>query len=534
MITNRSFIILALSILSSATFAGTFTEEFTSTTFKDTATAVWNTASGKVHPTLRINNYQLVPAGAFASADFDVGDGSHGVFDSSTYANFGTVVGSTITIDAAIFPALKLTQFNLAPGFVLTSVNGPLVIYSLSTILIDGTIQCSGTTGGNAAGAGGGAAGLGRCGGQNGGVGGNGTQSGTKGIPLAGAVTGGGGGNYVGAAPGAGGGGGGSYAGNPGQAGQNSAPNTLGAGGTTLADHSFTILTGGPGGGGGSGSNTEGGAGGGGGGGTIIIHAVGDVTVSVTGLILAKGGNGGAAVSGGGGGGGGGGSVQIFTPGQFALVPAGFPIDVSGGAGSVPSLAAAGDGGAGSYGRTWDVSNTFSGVGSESNASSLNAVGVVQYTTAARNVISKSYDTQSTESTFQSINSVPITSEVVFEVAGSNDNFAVDDTGFLPTTQINLLNAKRFVKFRMTLTNTNATTPMQIDQVQINYQSPTPADKENFNFKGCGLIHAGPPPDRGLMNILITMLLLLLPVIVSSRLKLSKAHAKNNRIQSKD
>lgn len=266
----RITLAILLQFLVWQTQAGVLVEDFSSVTQKETSTAVWNFVSGVIHPTLQVTNYQA-PAQLAASADFSVGDGHHGPFNPSTYANFGTVVGSTITIDASVYDKLEFSSFHLANTYTLTSINGPLVIYSLSDVLIDGTIECSGLPGGSAIGITGGVSGLGRCGGRNGGVGGNFQASGTQGLPTAGTVTGGLGANYVGVAPGAGGGGGGAYAGNPGSNGQNSVPatNTLGAGGNGVAgaNHEFTILNGSPGGGGGSGSNTEGGGGGGGGGG---------------------------------------------------------------------------------------------------------------------------------------------------------------------------------------------------------------------------------------------------------------------------
>lgn len=505
--------------------ANVITEDFSTVAKKESSTAVWNFATGVIHPTLQIANYEVVP-GTPLSSDFEVGDGSHGIFDSSTYANFGTLVGSTIIIDANIFPVLKLTRFQLDNTYTLTSINGPLIIYSLSTVTIDGVIQCSGTNGAAASGANGGTGGTGRCGGSNGGTGGNSAQSGNSGLPIAGTVSGGGGGNYTGAAPGSGGGGGGAYAGNPGGIGANSVPATnaggLGGNGVAGANHEFTILNGSPGGGGGSGSDTEGGGGGGGGGGTVIIHAVGDVSISATGAIFATGGGGGGANAGGGGGGGGGGSVKIFTPANLNLT-AGINIDVTGGAGAVPAVANAGDGGIGSFGRTWDMSSTFTGAGSESHGSGLISLGTIEYVTTSQNVISKSYDTQSTLAVFNSISANPANPDVVFEVAGSNDDFSSDDTGWLNVSLISTLEKKRYIKFKMTLTNSNALVPTTISDVFINYNSGA---KDNFQFKsGCGLITKTPPTSRPHF-IFIISILFFLPIAVAVKLKLTTSASK--------
>ncbi|MGZ3690253.1 MAG: hypothetical protein ACXVAX_02045 [Pseudobdellovibrio sp.] len=500
------------------------TENFLTTKQKSNSTAVWNFVTGSIHPTLRIDGYQTLTS-PVTSADFDVGDGSDGPFNISTYAHFGTVVSQTITINTLVHPALKFSSFQLDSGYTLTAINGPLIIYSLSTVQIDGTIDCSGGDGTAATGAVGGNGGTGFCGGLSGGNGGNATASGGSGLPLSGSVSGGGGGVYAGAAPGAGGGGGGSYSGNPGVAGANSAgppTNTGGSAGNGVGGDNpdFTILNGSPGGGGGSGSNTEGGGGGGAGGGTVVIHAVGNITISVSGFILSRGGNGGGANSGGGGGGGAGGSVKMFTPVNLHL-DTGTDVDVNSGLGAVPVVANAGDGGDGSFGRTWDNSATFSGSGSESNGSSLLSLGTVEYTTAAEMVESKSYDTESTLAQFQSITSVPASPDISFEVAGSNDNFVSDDSGWQPAAALASLNKKRYVKFRMTLTNSNAAVPTQVNEVLINYD---PGVKEDFQFKsGCGRINGPSSPSAGW----IALLLCLMPVAVSIRLKTVGAQNKN-------
>ena len=523
---NITASILTFVLFSSVGAAATITEEFVNITQRDSTAAVWNFALGEIHPTVNVSNFQVLNTDPLSTVNFDVGDGSHGIFNSSTYGNFGTVAGSVITIDASIFPVLKFSDFNLEPGFTLTSINGPLVIYSLSNVLIDGIINCSGFNGSAASAVTGGASGAGRCGGNSGGNGGDSTTSGAAGLPTGGSVRGGGGGAYAGAAPGSGGGGAGTYSGNAGGAGQNSAPatNAGGSGGVAVANHQFTLLTATPGGGGGSGSNTEGGGGGGGGGGIIIIHAAGNVTITTAGQILARGGNGGAANTGGGGGGGGGGSVKIFTVGNLALT-AGTEVDVNGGTGSIPTLVNAGDGGGGSFGRTWIVSSTFSGTGSESHFSNLWSIGVAQFSITPEVTVSKSYDTLSALTQYQSIATNPVSSEIVIEVAGSSDNFAVDNSGWLPASQIGSLNQKRYVKFRLTLTNTSPTVPTKILSASLNFSSGLITDasmQEEFNFKGCGLVKKNQSAHLNFSNLFLTLLLILLPLGLVTYLKTIK------------
>ena len=506
--------------------ASVLTENFSSAAQKDpVSTAVWNLATGVVHPTLKIANYGI--ASSDSTVGFDVADGSHGAFELSTYANFGTVVGSTITIDASVFPILKLTSFQLDSGYNLTSVNGPLVIYSLSTVSIDGVILCSGVNGSAGSGAIGGAGGTSRCAGNSGGAGGNAGASGNQGVPAAGIVSSGLGAVFGAGATGSGGGGGGALSAANGGVGQPGAGGSAGGGGTSSVDDDFSVLTNSAGGGGGSGSNTEGGGGGGGSGGTVIIHAVGNVLVSGTGLILAHGGTGGLAVSGGGGGGGGGGSIKIFSSGTITLVPAGFPVDATEGAGGIPTVGAAGDGGSGSTGRTWlavpNEGTDLLGAGVENPNTSLGFRGSIQYETTAQTAVSKSYDTGSSLTFYNSVTFNPVSNDVALQISGSDDNFVVDDTGWLNSSQVASLEKKRFVKFRLILTNSNSLVPSQISEVTVNYE---PGTIEVFQFKsGCGSIARGTPLPGN--QALLIMLLLLFPLLVAQKLKTVKAKQKN-------
>lgn len=512
------WLILLISVNANARV---FSETFNTTTQQASSTLVWNFELGYLHPQLQIYNYRNASQATASQTTFSVSDGSHGAFEPGTYELFGTVSGSHITIDANQFPILKLTRFHLNSSHTLSSINGPLVIHSLSTVIIDGIIECFGENGSSAVGATGGAGGLGRCGGFTGGNGGNAATSGTRGLPLIGNITGGGAGVYNGVAPGAGGGGGAAYVGNDGNVGLNSNPptNIRGAAGsgTATSDHGFDNLNGSAGGGGGSGSNTEGGAGGGGGGGTVVIHAVGNVIISATGLIQAFGGNGGAANTGGGGGGGGGGNVKIFTPVALNMTPV-TPIDVNAGQGSIPVLANAGDGGDGSFGRTWDVAGSFPGPGLETHGPTLLDVGTVGYVSGTVQVASsKSYDTESTLVTYESITASPASSDISFEIAGSDDNFASDDTGWINAAAISVVAKKRYVKYRISVNNSNDANPTIVDDVYINFD---PGTKENFAFKssGCGLVKNTPPQN---MHWLL-FLLLFIPLLLAWRLRKPK------------
>lgn len=506
---------LALSLTANARV---FTENFSSAAQKESSTLVWNFALGYLHPQLKIFGYTdgIIPP---ASASIvSVGDGSHGSFDPTTYANFGTVVGNHITIDANQFPVLNLTSFHLDSTHTLSSINGPLIIYSLSTVMIDGSILCSGENGLPAVGATGGAGGAGHCGGHAGGAGGNSSASGANG--LAGPSTVAGGGIFSNPADsGAGGAGGGGFRNHYGGSGESAGANTGGTSATQLAsvDHSFSILDGSGGGGGGSGSSTQGGGGGGGGGGTIIIHAVDNVVISApSGGIFAAGGAGGSSNTGGAGGSGAGGNVKIFTKGDFQNDT---NIFVNSLAPGVPISPTAGDGGQGSRGRTWIRPNAFTGIGGESddNSLSLGNEGTFNYVTATPEfAVSKSYDTQSSVAIYQSIISNPVSADVTLEIAGSNDNFASDNTGWINSASVATVLRKRYVKFRVSINNSNANNPTRVTDVLLTFE---PGIQEDFTFKsgGCGTIKS--PPQN--LNWLL-LLLLSMPLMTAWKLRKTK------------
>lgn len=556
-LTTLFILVLALQVR-----ADLLTETFSTSAQNTSATtAVWNIALGIVHPGLQVSGYQVGAQPVVSGTDFSVGDGSDGAFNSTTYSNFGTVSGSTIIVNAISKPVLNVTSFQLDSGDTLTAINGPLVIYSQSTVRIDGTIDCAGINGTDGTLGTGGTFGIGVCGGSNGGIGGNATVSGTQGSPVSGTVTGGFPGQYFNIAPGAGGGGGSAYSGNDGANGTNSTPSTnlggTGGAGSTGANHDFTNLNGSPGGGGGSGSSTDGGGGGGGGGGTVVIHAVGNVEITSTGLITARGGQGGSSNSGGGngsgggGGGGGGGSVKIFTAGNLEL-NTGTDIDVTGGAGGTPVSGTAGPGGTGSFGRTWLNYTTFSGGGTESHGSLLTQIGTIEYNTVSQTVVSKAYDVSSTTVLYNSASTDVTSADIGIEVAGSTDNFSSNDTGWQPLVNLSTLNSHRYFKFRITLANSNATTPTIFSDFTVDYNpnpapspgpspgpapgpspSPSPSgssvtNTETYQFSGgCGTLKVDDDDKSGPTAIIIFSLLLL-PLLASLSLRSQKMDTAEN------
>lgn len=524
---TRAFLVFFLFPLS--VFADQVVETFSTRDNLSAENAVWNQALGQVHPTLQAVSYGGGPA-----IPFSVGDGSHGAFELSRYAEFslnGDISGNTIRLDQTRFPILKVTSFHLASGWKLEPAHDlPLVIYSLSTVSIEGEIWCHGDSGTNAVGATPGTGGQGRCGGGDGGNGGapnaNGTDGGDPAGAPAGSVTGGKGGDFQGATAVAGGGAGSWNTTSPVFGGTNSSA-TGGGAGTSSQDPTFSQPYGGAGGGGGSGTNTEGGAGGGGGGGAVIIHAVGEVSIgsaptSATGVIKAYGGNGGSSnVNGGAGGGGSGGSVKIFTGGNVELYNSGNASDAY--KGTYGTNASGEIGGDPGEGRSWVASVTYNtSTGTGTYVPTENGVtpgnNTIEFSESPQSVTTKAIDLLNTLATINSVTFSPASADFSYELRGSKDNFASDDTGW--TTDLLAVSNKRYVQIRAIITTSNGDNPTMIDSVTIDY-SPSNQNEFKFEATGCGTVGMLlPPPKLPPPSLLILLTaLLLLPVIVLIRLQ---------------
>lgn len=517
--------------------ADTLTESFDSRSQRESGNLIWNQALGIAHPRVLILGWD--DGGGVTNSVFEVGDGSHGPFQRSTYTVFDPTANDTdkiVRINTDTYPILNFTKFELDAGWkIIPTGSKPLTIYSLSTVIIHGEIHCQGSNGQAPTGAGRLTPGLGgtsRCGGGAGGNGGErhtgvpAVASGVAGFSPNGNITGGNPGTVtVAVTTGSGGGGGGAFSDEPvPTSGRNGAGGNAigGSAGTNFIDHAFTEIAGAAGGGGGSGSSAEAGAGGGAGGGAVIIHAVGDITLGTNGFIFAQGGNGAnTAGNGGAGGAGGGGSIQIFTAGNFLMqAAAGVPVDARKGTPgqSLGSAGTDGDGGIAYTGRTWisvgtyDPANTASYLPSEDPAMT---VGDGRYEVAIQNVVSKSFDTQSTLPEFASIAATSaVPAQVSLEVSGSSDNFVSDDSGWLPSAQLTDLNNKRYIKFRLSIDNNNATVPVNVSAVTVNYAKGMMKDFE-FKGGGCGLVkgtRTGAPQW-------IYLVLLLIPLVIFRNLR---------------
>ena len=496
-------------------------------------TLILNTASGRLHPPLRIEGIERNLGDALENPSIEVGDGRHGDFILANYASFsqgGDVSGQIIRLSLADYEELHVKSFVLEAGWTLEPVGEkPLVIRSLSTIQVKGIIQCSGGSGDAGTGAMTTAAngGSGRCGGSRGGQGGGATI----GVPLSGSdpllslgsgVTGG----LVSAAAGnhclnagagvAGrcGGGGGAFS-EGGTAGLPSATR-----GGNNDDKPFAFRTGGAGGGGGLATSGAGsGGGGGGGGGFVELVSVGGIEVE--GSVLARGGVGGSSDSLGAGGGGGGGTIMMAAGGEIHF-RAGSVVSAEGAAGGATGSAGT-TGGRGWIGRTFIVALLPAGPECLSQGvpeipdRHVTSVGCVRYRTGIFTAQSQVIDLLSSNPELRNISitsSLPMGSALTTNIASSRDAFTAHDSGFQAWTGLPRT-LDRFVKFQLSLNNQDSVNGSTIDRIQMDFE---PGMGSTFEFRsGCasitsigGLSESGPLlPAPSLFLFLIPLCLIL-------------------------
>lgn len=177
-------------------------------------------------------------------------------------------------------------------------------------------------------------------------------------------------------------------------------------------------------------------------------------------------------------------------------------------------------GGTGGKARNWFSSKGYNteGTGFYQPAEQTISPGVVEYRTSRQSAESIVFDLRNTLANVQAVQILPSSSEVSWEVSGSEDNFQKDDTGW--TTDLSLLKQKRFVKARVFIESIDGNNPATIESVNILYE---PGNRTQFDFEsaGCGKISTTKPPGGSFF------LLFLLPfmVIVSlSQLAKIKRH----------
>ena len=494
----------------------------------ESSTAVLNTALGKVHPHLQADDWDDDFALPTLTTAFSVGDGRHGKFTTEAeYLSFhkGTYANDhVIVIDTDDYPELAFTEFKLESPWVLKPTGSkPLVIRSLSTVTVAGTIDCSGEEGSpsdlktvSPTGA------SGRCGGSNGGAGGStSVAAGAGSAPASNAAAIGG----AGVAEGDGGGGGGGM--------DQSAPGPVlgkdvtdtgagGAAGTPGNDSGFTTEGGGAGGGGGAvyqnvadpGAHSSG-ASGGAGGGTILIYAVGNITVD--GTVKADGGDGGATSGsgkGGAGGGGAGGSVLLFSGGTLTIDGT---VTAKGGTGGAST---GGNGGDGGVGRLWTIDGdgnpTLGGASVYDPFPILPGFGTVNYRTGALTLVTKQYDLDNTSPLVKSASlesSITGSSTVKLEVATSDVPFSEAEASWQEASGLFDKPVKRYVRFKVTLDNQNETSPVMVESIAFEYEKQ---DQTRFDFASCQRGTVGSPGGRPPGSLLV---LLFLPLILALGLR---------------
>ena len=507
-------LMLLFSLSSLKTNAASVSESFNSRTHFASSTALWNQALGKITPTMVLRNWNT--GGPNQNTDVDFGDGSHGDFNSTTWSKFGTVdTGSKIIyLNTDSFETFKFTNFTLDSTWRIIPVGSrALKIKVLGNMTVSGNILCNGDGGtsstGTAPTAVAGTGGSARCGGFRGGNGAgsyvSGTNTGEAGLSSTASVlvTGGQPGFITASTGGAGGGGGGAWT-------------YFGAPGANSSDKGWDFPLGSGGGGGGSGSANEAGGGGGGGGGVIIIHVAGNMNISAGAVIEARGGNGGSSPSTGGeGGGGGGGSIQIWVGDTLSLED-GFNVpQINALAGLGGNASGGGNGGDGWRGRNWISAKNFPALAGATFApvQEIDNEGTMEFITAtAQTVITKGIDTLSTVPTFTNAAFSPASADVSVEVAGSRDSFQSDDSGWVSIGNIAQVSNKRFLRFKITINNSNAATPSVVDSVSADYNPGTVRDYD-MQSSGCGLVadvsNDPPPPSNYLMFLFLTLPFLL-------------------------
>ncbi|PIS11751.1 MAG: hypothetical protein COT73_02295, partial [Bdellovibrio sp. CG10_big_fil_rev_8_21_14_0_10_47_8] len=211
-------LLAAMLSLAGSVRAATFSEDFSSRTKMASSDLLWNQGTGYLTPTILVKDWSADNI-SFFSSSIDVGDGSNGAFNSTTWSQFATSVdnaGKIIYLDNTTYSTFKFTSFSLPTGWKIRPVgSSPLIIYVLGDMILEGQIQCQGVAGEDAVGATPGSGGAGRCGGASGGDGagafvGN-PNTASSGLSPSGSLTGGGGGSVTTNVAGAGGGGGGSW-----------------------------------------------------------------------------------------------------------------------------------------------------------------------------------------------------------------------------------------------------------------------------------------------------------------------------------
>ena len=127
------------------------------------------------------------------------------------------------------------------------------------------------------------------------------------------------------------------------------------------------------------------------------------------------------------------------------------------------------------------------------NVSGLQDLGVSAYQLGTFTATTRIFDLENHHTTFQSLTDTPLnggSGTIAFTAMGSQKGFGTDTTG--PQTAVSALNNSRYVQIIFSLTNTNATTPIQIADWTLTY-SPGASPEFNYTASGCGTVGNGSP-----------------------------------------
>ncbi|MDZ4662699.1 MAG: hypothetical protein SGJ18_13885, partial [Pseudomonadota bacterium] len=271
------------------------------------------------------------------------------------------------------------------------------------------------------------------------------------------------------------------------------------------------------------------GGGGGAGGGTIVIHAARDITLNTDkSFIVAYGGNGGSAGDGtawgggtglgGAGGAGAGGTIWLAAGNQISdLVWDGINRDsgifADRGFGGSPLIANR-RGADGSFGRVWSTDSDCDGPTAPNTGCSLSAYpwtdavkfGQTRYKQALFEFYTKPIDLNNTKPTLDSLVvavASPGSGTVTAKVQASDDASFASPTAEVDASQISSVSGHRYLRLHLTLSNTNAITPIKVTGITINF-SPQNTSKYEF-ISACGNI------GTSWLLILFAMFLIMVP-----------------------
>ncbi len=488
-------ILLPFLLISAATFA--LSEEFaTLDHFDSSSTAVWNLESHQVELPLKVDRTQSDGLSQ-ENESVLIGSGKDGAFTADTLSQWDLLSGSVANqVTLSGDRVYEFTSFTLPAGFTLKCAgSGALQIRVQGNVIIAGIIDMRGSTG---AGGIGGTASCGGAAGGDGGVGGNGS----RGSSAKNGIEGGGAGGVGSGNDGAGGG----HI-NDGQ------DSGAASGGNSYDTFWADDLLGGSGGGGGAANGGTNGGGGGGGGGALRISTGGDLHTTSTGKILGNGGGGEVAAGAGDGGGGAGGEIVLF--GGTRLINEGL-IDISEGTGTTAN---------GSFGTGWFTTRTPWTLadllpGLDADGGNLSADdGRILYTASSSQILTLPYDTGLPDPHYTSFTAEETLSggTIEYAIAGSDDNFQSDDTGFVSSNDLSMIQGKRYVKFRILLQGSSPTASPTVKKVSLNIFEPT----FRYRAAACNAVHEG--KDASQVFWLIYLLALPLGFKSMRRRRLAKA-----------